>query len=301
VAIGLVLAAPAGHGLQPRVLLGALVLVAYALVRTYRPIDLHQGSLRLASLAEAALHLAVVAATGYWESPFVVSLLSAVIVVGFARGFSAALRIAAASALALALPYHLTTTSGWDEALALTMQWTSELLLVAAVAGYARRFSVEAAERHDRDVDRLDRLAEANTLLHSLHDVAQSLPTSLDLDEALDSVVTRVRTLCDARSLVIVLTDGAGSGWTVARQLGTRLPSALTGLPPALDEVLHDLRAWPSRSTTSFAIGPTTSSDPPRPARRTGGHADHARRRGHHGPGHPGRGRRLPGQGLHLG
>jgi signal transduction histidine kinase len=240
VAIGLVLAAPAGHGLQPRVLLGALVLVAYALVRTYRPIALHQGSLRLASLAEAAVHLAVVAATGYWESPFVVSLLSAVIVVGFARGFSAALRIAAASALALALPYHLTTTSGWDEALALTMQWTSELLLVAAVAGYARRFSVEAAERHDRDVDRLDRLAEANTLLHSLHDVAQSLPTSLDLDEALDSVVTRVRTLCDARSLVIVLPDEAGSGWLVARQSGSRLPNSLVELPPALDAAWRD-------------------------------------------------------------
>jgi hypothetical protein len=165
----------------------------------------------------------VVVATGYWESPFVVSLLSAVIVVGFARGFSAALRIAAASALALAIPYHLTTS--WDRSVPLTVQWTSELLLVAAVAGYARRFSLEAAARHHRDVARLDRLAEANTLLHSLHDVAQSLPTSLDLDEALDSVVTWVRTLCDARPLVIVLPDEAGSGWTVARRSGTRLPA----------------------------------------------------------------------------
>jgi hypothetical protein len=193
--------------------------------RTRQPIALQQGSLRLASLAEAALHLDVVVATGYWESPFVVSLLSAVIVVGFARGFSAALRIAAASALALALaiPYHLTTS--WDRSVPLTVQWTSELLLVAAVACYARRFSVEAAERHHRDVARLDRLAEANTLLHSLHDVAQSLPTSLDLDEALDSVVTWVRTLCDARPLVIVLPDEAGSGWTVARQSDTRLPA----------------------------------------------------------------------------
>ncbi len=235
-AIGLVLAASAADGPGPRVLVGGLVLVAYALFRTRRPVALQAG-MRVASLVEATLHLAVVAATGYWESPFVVSLLIAVIVVGFARGIPAALAVAAASALALALPYHLTTTGSSAAGLALTVQWSSELLLVGVVSGYARRFSVEAAQRHHRDVDRLDRLAEANTLLHSLHDVAQSLPTSLDLDETLDSVVARVRSLCEARSLVILLPEEAGSAWVVARQSGSRLGGRLSELPPALAEV----------------------------------------------------------------
>jgi signal transduction histidine kinase len=235
-ALGLVLAVTGERLGELGVSLGALVLVGYAGLRTVRPIPLHERSLRISSLAEAALHLAVVAATGFWESPFVVSLLTAVVVVGFARGFNAALPVATASAIALAVPYHLVTTTPWGQATALTAQWATELLLVAAVAGYARRFSVEVAERHHRDVDRIDRLAEANTLLTSLHEVAQALPTSLDLDEAIDSVVARARTFCDVRAVVLLLPEATGSGWTVVRQSGARLPDRfeLDALPSAL-------------------------------------------------------------------
>ncbi len=226
VALGLVLAAT-GPRQTLATAVGAVVLVGYASLRTARPIPLQEPSLTISSLTEAGLHLAVVAATGFWESPYVVSLLTAVVVVGFARGFNAALRIAAASAAALALPYHLVTTTPSDRAIALTFQWTTELLLVAAIAGYARRFSVEVAERHHRDLDRIDRLAEANTLLASLHDLAQALPTSLHLDEALDSVVARARAFCDLHTVVVLLPEDVGPGWTVARQWGVRLPDRI--------------------------------------------------------------------------
>jgi signal transduction histidine kinase len=202
------------------------VLIGYAGLRSAWPIRLEDRSLRASSLAEAGLHLAVVASTGFWESPFVVSLLTAVVVVGFARGFHAGLRIAAASAVALALPYHLLTSEPWEQATALTVQWTTQLLLMA----------VEVTERHHRDLNRIERLAEANTLLTSLHDVAQALPTSLDLDEALDSVTARARAFCDVRTVVVLLAEDGGSGWTIGRQSGARLPSAidLADLPALL-------------------------------------------------------------------
>ncbi len=246
VALGLVLAASRNGGWEWRFATGALLLVGYAAWRTLRPIPLQDQSLRVASLAEAGLHLAVVAATGFWESPFVVSLLTAVVVVGFARGFNAALRIASASAIALALPYHLATATPWEQAAALTVQWTTELLLVAAVAGYARRFSMEVTERHHRDLDRIDRLAEANTLLTSLHEVAQALPTSLDLDEALDSVVARAKAFCDVRTVVVLLCEEMGSGWTVGRQSGARLAERLQ--PDTLPSPLAALVQAPVRS-----------------------------------------------------
>jgi signal transduction histidine kinase len=234
--LGLVLAATREGLAEPNFVAGALLLIGYATLRTVRPIPLHDHSLRASSLTEAGLHLMVVAATGYWESPFAVSLLTAVVVVGFARGFHAALRIAAASAAVLALPYHLLTTAPWEDATALSVQWTTELLIVAAVAGYARRFSMEVTDRHNRDLDRIERLAEANTLLTSLHDVAQALPTSLDLDEALDSVMARARAFCDVRTVVVLLAEDGGSAWTVGRQSGARLPSAidLANLPALL-------------------------------------------------------------------
>lgn len=247
VALGVVMAVTRAGSSHLEFLAGTLVLVGYAAWRTVRPIPLHDRSLRASSLAEAGLHLGVVAATGFWDSPFVVSLLTAVVVVGFARGFNAALRIAAASATALALPYHLLTSTPWEEAAALTVQWSTELLLVAAVAGYARRFSVEVTERHHRDLDRIDRLAEANTLLTSLHDVAQALPTSLDLDEALDSVVARARAFCDVRTVVVLVPEESGPGWVVSRQSGARLPDRVE--VSALPSGLAGLVGAPVRTT----------------------------------------------------
>ena len=246
VAVGLVLAVTREGLAEPRMLVAALVLIGYATLRSIRPITLQDRTLRISSLIEAGIHLAVVVATGFWDSPFVVSLLTAVVVVGFARGINAALRVAAVSAVALALPYHFLTATAWEQAMALTVQWTTEMLLVAAVAGYARRFSVEVTERHNRDLDRIERLAEANTLLASLHDVAQALPTSLDLDEALDSVVARARAFCDLRTVVVLLAEGAGKGWTVARQSGARLPDRVE--PDALPWHLSKVVAAPARA-----------------------------------------------------
>ena len=223
VAVGMGLAGANLSGLEPRFFLAGLVLVAYAGWRTIHPLSLDRDAPRGAISVEAAVHIAVVAATGYWASPFVLSLVTAVLVVGFARSFAAALRASLLSAIAVAVPYHLTSSASFTGA-TLSAQWTTTLVLVAVVAGYARRFSIEVAERHERDIDRLDRLAQANALLHSLHDVAQALPSSLDLDEAMDSVMASLRAFYDLTSVAMLLPDEIGTAWTVGRQQGSRLP-----------------------------------------------------------------------------
>lgn len=242
VVLGLVLAGANLDNLEPRVVAGAVVLIAYAAWRTRRPIPLDRDASPAATAIEAALHLLVVAATGFWQSPFVFSLVTAVVVVGFAHGLVAAVRVSVVSAVAVAVPYHMTAAAPLRSQATLTVQWTTELLLIAVVAGYARRFSIEVAERHSRDVDRLGQLTRANALLHSLHEVAQALPTSLNLDDALDSVVARARAFFDVTAVAVVLPPDTGSTWTVARQHGSRLPRFLdrvalpdgiaTALPP---------------------------------------------------------------------
>ena len=228
VAVGMILAVTRSR-LDGSLLLGATVLVGYAAWRSRRPLPI---GARRPIVIEAVVHLAVVTATGFWESPFALSLLIAVVAIGFAQGYVAALGVGVVSSTLVAIPYHLTTPTALAPALGLTAQWTVELALVAVIAGYARRFSVEAAERHGRDLDRLERLAQANALLHSLHDVAQALPASLDLDEALDSVVARLRSFFDLTALALFLPDEVGGGWTVARQQGARLPAHVS--PAAL-------------------------------------------------------------------
>ncbi len=104
----------------------------------------------------------------------------------------------------------------------LVVQWSVELLLVGVVAGYARRISGDADVRHSEALDRMDRLADANDLLISLHDVAQNLPSSLDLDEVLDSTITGLRGLLDLDSTAIILHEESDQTWSVARRFGGR-------------------------------------------------------------------------------
>src|SRR5207302_1106774 len=152
---------------------------------------------------------------------------------GFSRGFPFGLLVAAVSVFAITVPDYLRTS---DYQFRVAAQWASEMVLIAVVSGYARRISGEAARQQSLALDRLGRLADANALLFSLHRVAQSLPASLDLDEALDSTMGRLRDLFEFGSAAVLLLDDTDGGWVVARREGTRLPSRISvdDLPPAL-------------------------------------------------------------------
>jgi signal transduction histidine kinase len=210
------------------------VVVAYAALRTVRPLRVSDDWRSLVAVVlEVILHVGIVTATGYWDSPFVFSLITAIIVAGFSRGFGFALEVAVLSVVAVGVPSHL---SGHNE-LRIDAQWASEFVLIALVAGYARRISGEADRQQSLALDRLGRLADANALLFSLHRVAQQLPASLDLDEVLDSTMSRLRDLFDYAAAAVLLYDDTDRGWAVARREGTRLPPRLTAdsLPPALE------------------------------------------------------------------
>lgn len=219
-----------------------LLVIAYAAIRTARPIR-YIGNVAsiVAVVAEVALHLIAVAATGSWDSPLIFSLLNAISVAGFARGFGFGLRIGVASAMAVTI-LHLS-----PEATAVKIresaQWTLMLLLVGLIAGYARHISGEADRQHTLALDRLGRLADANALLFSLHRITQTLPASLDLDDVLDTTITRLRGLFEFDFAAVLLTDDTdGNGWHLARREGTRLPLHLTTpeLPPPLVRALND-------------------------------------------------------------
>ncbi len=203
----------------------AVVVLTYNIVRILQPVRIQDDTASLLRvLGEVAIHVLAVAATGYWSSPFVFSLLTAIMVAGFARGFGFAVRVGSASVVAVALPYLI--TEGADtETLRTSLQWTTLLLLVAAVAGYARHINVEADRQHSLALDRLGRLSDANALLFALHRVAQSLPSSLDLDEVLDSTVRRVEDLFTYDVAAVLLLDETGGGWRTVRSDGSRIPA----------------------------------------------------------------------------
>lgn len=204
----------------------AVVVLTYNIVRIIKPVRIQDDTASLLRvLGEVAIHVLAVAATGYWSSPFVFSLLTAITLAGFARGFGFAVRVGSASVVAVALPYILTEGAS-TEALRTSLQWATLLLLVAAVAGYARHINVEADRQHSLALDRLGRLSDANALLFALHRVAQSLPSSLDLDEVLDSTRRRVEDLFVYDVAAVLLLDETGGGWRTVRTDGNRIPAS---------------------------------------------------------------------------
>jgi signal transduction histidine kinase len=216
----------------------SFVIVGYCLFRTLRPLTFRDdvGGL-LAILIEVGIHVVTVNATGYWTSPFVFSLITAIMIAGFARGFGFAMRVAIVSAVAVSVPDYVKG----DGDLRVAAQWSCEFVLVALVAGYARRISGEADLQKSLALDRMGRLADANSLLFSLHRLAQTLPASLDLDEALDTTVGRLRDLFDFSAAAVLLYDDTDRRWVVARREGTRLPTKIARdeLPDGLAKALE--------------------------------------------------------------
>ena len=197
-------------------------IVLYNGFRIIQPLRYHDDTASLLRvLVEVMLHVLAVAATGYWKSPFVLLLITAVMIAGFARGFGFALRVSIASAMAVGFPFLLDDNADGDD-VRLTVQWTVELILVALIAGYARRVTGEADRQHTLALDRLGRLADANLLLHSLHQVAQTLPASLDLEEVLDTTMGRVKDLFDFEAAAILLLDETDQTWLASRWDGVR-------------------------------------------------------------------------------
>jgi signal transduction histidine kinase len=211
-----------------------ILIVAYNVFRIVRPVRYTDDTRSLTRvLGEVAFHTIAVAATGYWESPFIFALITAVMVAGFARGFAFALRVSISACLAIGIPFLLQDGTGVDD-VRTTAQWVVELVLVALIAGYARRVTGEADRAHSLALDRLGRLADANTLLYSLHRVAQSLPASLDMEDVLDTTMGRLRDLFDFDGAVVFLLDETDGSWVVVRWDGPR---------PAMSYATHDLPA----------------------------------------------------------
>ena len=203
------------------------LVVAYAVFRAFRPIEYAddvQSLLRV--MGEVGLHVLAVIATGAWDSPLLVTLLSAVTVAGLARGFGFSLRVAIASIVAISFPF-IEQASDLREALITSASWGAIVLLVAIVAGYTRRISGEADRERELAIDRLGRLADANALLFSLHRVTQTLPASLDLGDVLDSTLQRLRSLVSYDSVAVLLFDETDAHWDVARHQGLAIASRL--------------------------------------------------------------------------
>jgi signal transduction histidine kinase len=259
-AICVTLAGPDVADGDATLLLVLVLLVAATGLRTAWPIRDDGGVVGAAAIGlEAVLAVAAVLVTGPVDSPLLFTLLTPVATAGFARGFRFGLEIATLSLLGVGVVWFAEDGSGQTAS-----QWAGEVILVVLVAAYSRRIIFEADERRAAAVDRLGRLSDANVLLFQLHQVAQSLPASLDLTEALDATLDQLRSLFDASAGAVLLHEPTDGSWSLVRRFGLPTTTALSGdeLPPALARTvaLHSTALVEDLAATGPGLDPEARS-----------------------------------------
>jgi signal transduction histidine kinase len=220
-----------------KLIVAAVLIGVYALVTCIKPVPYRDDlKTRIRIIAEQALHLIVVLATGAWDSPFALCLIPSGMLAGFAAGgfFSAQLGVAAIAAVTA----RHASEFGLRDGLTAGLVWTGLLGLVAFTSGLTHRAGHEAARQQRLALDRVSRLAEANSLLFSLQRVAQTLPASLDLDDVLDSTVQRMQAMVRHDALSVFLVNATDRAVEPIRALGLTPPPSFQ-----LDRLPEGLRA----------------------------------------------------------
>jgi signal transduction histidine kinase len=255
-AVGAILAA---GDLHLAVYVAGLLLLLHAGFRTLKPIAL-TGSSRAATEIglELVFHVVIIAKTGSWNSPFVIVLLPTVVAAGFARGYAFAFELSTVSSIVLGVWFDKKfNTHQPGYAVTLSAAWLALFLLVSLVSSYSRHVLEENARQQTLTLDRLGRLAEANKLLFQLNTIAQTLPSSLDMGEVLDSTIAQLRDLIDFDAITILLLEDSDRTWVPVREVGNPDQTSLTTsqLPPVLIRALGQQGALTEGSLSAEQSG----------------------------------------------
>jgi signal transduction histidine kinase len=214
--------------LDPAWVLATLALISYASAQTLHPVDLSSPfgtRTRALVLLELVGTVLAVAATGGLLSPFVLTPTTSLLLIGYVWGRHAALgaTIAGASAAASAVMIQRFDPASGRSAPQLGIVF----LLSGALGVFARNLVMEIEADRAAAMDHAAEMATANELLVSLHALAQTLPSSLDLGEVMSSIRHRIHSLFEVTALVVFLRDDASDGWRVELAEGLRVPALI--------------------------------------------------------------------------
>lgn len=226
IAIGTVIAiatSPGGGTIAP--VIGALALTAVAAWRTVPAMGSDRLPLAVVVHVEAVVTLAVLLATGGWESPFVVYAVVPILVATAATGWRDGLVTIAGFAVALVL---LDVVDGVPTELDTALQVLA-ILTAGAAAGWAIGRAIAAAdEEHERTLGRVEQLGHVNAMLSTLHDLVRTVPAPLTVEEIVGVIRSQLKELFDADAVALLVNDGAQGRWRPVHVEGIHLPSELS-------------------------------------------------------------------------
>lgn len=221
----------------------------------------YRGATEAVILVEVAVTTVLVYYTGQWTSPFLLFAFAPVLDAGFLSGFRAAAAVATLAALAPTLVSAVDEGGITWQILASASTWGFVYVVSGGIAAYARRQAIALATTRSLLADerretarRVETLEDANELLVDLHEVAQQLPATLDLEGLVNTTLDRLDALFPVKTSAVLLLEDDEA----LRVLGCR-GAVLTVAPIRLDTAPAPLRLAIQRPV---AASHTRSGDP---------------------------------------
>jgi signal transduction histidine kinase len=226
-AVGVALVPTTGEAGSPVMIGAVLVLLANTIFRTVRPLRLQPATWRAEAmlLLDLAIAVLMITFTGNWSSPLILTPLPTVILAAYGWGYREGLATAALTGATIGLVDALSGVS--EDALRTGILASVVVLLAALVGGFTHQLWLEAERRQQETLDQVTRMSIANDLLHALHDVVQTLPSSLDLSDVVSSAQETFRELVDSTVAVVIVPEDASDLWRVELAEGARMPATL--------------------------------------------------------------------------
>jgi signal transduction histidine kinase len=216
VGYGLVLSAPDAFEGSYAAVVTLAVCLFITTWRTIIPIRLgsEHPSERLAAYGDVAVLAFATGFSGGVESPFIVSVMIALIVVAFGWGYvdgAIALVLGTGSMLGGVLLGSSRLADQLNDQRDLTTCLT--VLLAVLTAAAVRNRLLESERRRVALLGEVESLNEANGLLTLVNSVARTLPTSLTLREALHTAQRQISDTFDARVVCLLTLDENTDEW----------------------------------------------------------------------------------------
>ncbi len=209
--------------------------------RTMRPIRL--GSAErvqwVMGITDTALLGAAVGLNEGLLSPFAFCVAAAAAVAGFGWGMRHGLASLGAGVIAMAISAALTGGElGLDEEMGWVVLATSAIIVVAL--GFVRNRLVETERQRVQLAGRIDALAETNQLLHVLNRVARTLPSSLDLQQAVEATRSQLTETFGANVIGLLTLSEVNDTWAPLLAEGLAIPPTVAkdGIPDHLKACL---------------------------------------------------------------
>jgi signal transduction histidine kinase len=216
VGFGIVFAAPEAFRGSYVAVITVAICVFITTWRTVIPIRLASTRFqdRFVAFGDVVIIGLAVGAGGGLESPFIFSLMAAMVVMSFGWGYLAGgiALITGAATMLLALPIGLSTYAQQADSqrdLGLSLM----LIVVVAAASFVRGRLLDSEVRRGSLAGQVDSLNDANNLLTLVNNVARTLPTSLSLREALESARLQLETAFDTHTICLLALDERSEEW----------------------------------------------------------------------------------------